>query len=606
MELWVLASCFTRVIIRSVKLPKVYPLLVILLAVFAVAPLEYPGAFQSHSGLLAYYNLIDLDQNPSASLRAGPAQFFAWAPVVGRAFDLFRTDGALPYLVSQVFHLLGWSYLNAIKLVYALAWIASGLTMYALARRWLSENGALLAATVYVYLPFHIATIYVRGAFVEAAALAVMPAALLALNSQPPCFGYRSAADTLCGRIRALSLLPFAFPTGHLHLRLPQVQVCFAMLFLIQPGFAVLFALVALAITAALRGREWSGGLWSVVSGLVVGALLYLPTILRYDATIGRDGFNPNFVLPFQLFSALWGFGASTGSYLDQFPFQLGVVPLGLAIIVVALAWRGTVESDSTARSDASRLQADVNLPATVVSNRRRVIAVFLGAAIVLTLLTFQVAAPLWRVLGVFVVYPWQLLAFVGFALAIVAGAAIEFNARLARPAMTAFFVALPIVASYGYLAPRFLDVNPARPPIAIFGDNEIALWDYRIVGPLRHGATVRLHLTWQALRPVNHDYTVFVHGVHEDGGYYAQADSKPQGGALPTTQWQPGQVISDTHMIQIDVDGPREDYHLEFGLYVAATGKRAITTTGAGFVSVPRPGDPEPIVSEQVRPGKK
>jgi len=54
-----------------------YPLLVVLLAVFAVAPLEYPGAFQSHTGLLAYYNLIDLDQSP--------AQFSPGAPVVGRS-----------------------------------------------------------------------------------------------------------------------------------------------------------------------------------------------------------------------------------------------------------------------------------------------------------------------------------------------------------------------------------------------------------------------------------------------------------------------------------------------------------------------------------------
>ncbi len=553
---------------RPVKF--LYPLLVILLAVFAIAPLEYPGAFQSHTGLLAYYNLIDLDRNP--------AQIFAWAPVVGRAFDLFRTDGALPYLVAEIFHLIGFSYLDAIKLVYALAWIASGLTMYALARRWLSANGALLAATVYVYLPYHIATVYVRGAFAEAVGWSLFPLVLLVLT-RPPTADRRP-------RDVAFSLLPFAF------------------LFLTQPGLAILFSLTAFGIVTALRGREGFGSLSAAVGGLVVGAFLYLPTVLRYGANIARDGFSANFVLPFQLFSALWGFGASTGSYLDQFPFQLGVVPVGLAIVAVVLAWRGAVESNSTARSDASRLQADLNLSEAVVSNdRRRVVAVFLGAAIVLVVLTFEIAAPVWRVFDLFAAYPWQLLMFVGLALAIVAGAAIEFDARLARPTMFAFFIALPVVASYGYLAPRFLDANPARPPIAIFGDNEIALLDYRIIGPLRHGATVRLRLTWQALRPVDHDYTVFVHAVHENGGYYAQDDSKPQDGALPTIKWQPGQVISDTHTIQIDVDGPSEGYHIEFGLYVAATGRRALTDTGADHVSVPRPGDPDPIISEQLLP---
>jgi len=56
----------------------------------------------------------------------------------------------VPYLLAGILHLVGFGYLAAIKLVYALAWIASGLTMYACARRWFSENGALLAATVYV------------------------------------------------------------------------------------------------------------------------------------------------------------------------------------------------------------------------------------------------------------------------------------------------------------------------------------------------------------------------------------------------------------------------------------------------------------------------
>src|SRR5512141_3477843 len=70
----------------------VYPLLVVLLAVLAIAPLEYPGAFQSHTGLLAVYNLINLDQNP--------LQFLTWAPTVGQTFDWLRSDGALPYLLA--------------------------------------------------------------------------------------------------------------------------------------------------------------------------------------------------------------------------------------------------------------------------------------------------------------------------------------------------------------------------------------------------------------------------------------------------------------------------------------------------------------------------
>jgi hypothetical protein len=473
----------------------------------------------------------------------------------------------LPYLAAEIFHLLGFSYLDAIKLVYALAWIASGLTMYALARRFFSEPGAFLAAIVYVYLPYHIATVYVRGAFAESVAWAVMPAALLAAISYQ-----RSAVS---GQLPVASHLLFAIRHSL------SAILSFAFLFLIQPGIAILFAFFAFAVIVALRWNETVLRrpssvlrlLIPVIGGLALGALLYLPAILHNGTNIARDGFNPNFVFPFQLFSSLWGFGASTGSFLDQFPFQIGVAPIGLAIVAAALASR------------------------TNNAIVKRVLIVFVAAAIALAILTFEIAAPIWAMLGIFVTYPWQLLAFVGLALALVAGAAIEFDERLARPAMLAVFVALPIVASYTYLAPRFLDTNPTRPPIAIFGNNEIALWDYRIVGPLRHGATLRVQMTWQALRPVNHDYTVFVHAVHENGNTYAQEDSKPGDGALPTIKWPVGQVISDTHTIQIDVEGPSEGYHLEVGMYTAATGERALTETGTDMLILPHAGDPEPFV---------
>lgn len=553
-----------------------YPLLVVLLAVFAVAPLEYPGAFQSQTGLLAVYNLINLDQNP--------LQFFNWAPTLGREYDLFRMDGALPYWVAEIFHRVGFGYLDSIKLVYALAWLAGGLTMFVLARKFFNDAGALLAATVYTYLPFHIATVYVRGAFAESVAWAIFPLALLGLIRQ----------QTTDNR-RQKSAIGYLLSAG-----------LFAALFLTQLGMAILFSVVALAIAAALRlvsltprtaqdvhERDFVRLLATVLGGGLISVLLYASTIFRYGVALSRDVFTPDFVLPFQLFSSAWSSpSTATGSpstvqisqgtiLVDPLPFQLGVVPVGLAIIAVAVGWQKGVQPNALLR---------------------RVVTVFLAAALGLTLLTFGISAPLWNVLGV-LASPWQLLAFVGLALAIAAGAPLAFDARLSHPAMLAVLVSLPIVASYGYLTPHFFDVAPTRPPIAIFGRNEIALLDYRIVGPLRHGATVRLELRWQALRPVDHDYTVFVHAVHADGMTWGQEDAKPVDGTLPTIKWTRGQVVLDTHTIQIDVEGPREGYHLEMGLYQSANSQRAFTDNGADQLILPRPGDPEPIISDQLPP---
>lgn len=551
-----------------------YALIVALLAIFAVAPLEYPGAFESHTGLSAVYNLVNLDQNP--------LQFFNWAPTFGHAYDLFRTDGALPYWIAEIFHRVGFGYLDSIKLIYALAWIGSGLAMFALARRFFSDPGALLAATLYMYLPFHIATVYVRGAFGESVAWALLPLALLAVLSRQSLddsgqSAVNSKQSSVISRRNVFSILPFAA------------------LYLTQPGIAILFALFTACLAVALNWRErnFLRGIFTVIIGLGLGALLSAPVVLRYGARIATDGFSPNFILPYQLFSSLWGFGPSPTTsetsqgtlILDRFPFQIGVVPIGLAIIAVALIWtRGGAQPNS--------------LTKRLVSN-------FLISATVIALLTFEIAALIWDLIGIFAAYPWQLLAFVGLALAFVAGTVIDQDVRLSQPAMLAFFIALPVVATYGYLAPRYVDAAPTRPHITVFGNNEIALLDYRIVGPLRHGATVRIEARWQALRAVDHDYTVFVHAVDETGKTWAQDDSKPQGGALPTIKWIPGQVVFDTYTIQIDVEGPREGYHLEFGLYQAANGQRAVLESGADQLILPRPGDPPPTISDQLPPSK-
>jgi hypothetical protein len=106
-------------------------------------------------------------------------------------------------------------------------------------------------------------------------------------------------------------------------------------------------------------------------------------------------------------------------------------------------------------------------------------------------------------------------------------------------------------------------------------GDNQIALLDYRIEGPLRHGATVRLHVLWQALKPPKEDHTVFVHAVDGEGTIWGQLDSEPQEGEYPTTEWGLGEIVQDRYELQVDVAGPREGYQLAVGMYASETGER-------------------------------
>jgi 4-amino-4-deoxy-L-arabinose transferase-like glycosyltransferase len=106
-----------------------------------------------------------------------------------------------------------------------------------------------------------------------------------------------------------------------------------------------------------------------------------------------------------------------------------------------------------------------------------------------------------------------------------------------------------------------------------------IKLIGYRIEDSPAVGVPPRIVLCWQALKPVPDDYTVFVH-VPGEGGMIT-ADAPPLNGNYPTSAWQPGDVIEDSHLLPAvsEVEMPRA----LVGLYRLGTGERLpIDGTGA------------------------
>mgnify|MGYP001439530729 CR=1 FL=1 len=137
--------------------PETQPsVLAIILPLFAWAALTYPGYLETHSGLLPVWNLNDLRHNLTN---------FSWAPVVGQPYDLLRGERFLPYMLGVVFTAFGAPASDAVKWVFGLCFIAGSLGMYGWARRRLGAWPALIAATIYTYLPVGLAATYVRGAF---------------------------------------------------------------------------------------------------------------------------------------------------------------------------------------------------------------------------------------------------------------------------------------------------------------------------------------------------------------------------------------------------------------------------------------------------------
>jgi hypothetical protein len=86
------------------------------------------------------------------------------------------------------------------------------------------------------------------------------------------------------------------------------------------------------------------------------------------------------------------------------------------------------------------------------------------------------------------------------------------------------------------------------------FGDIAVLL-GYDLLGDLLpDSAHMRVTLYWKALRATDQPYKVNVRLVDANGLILAEQESQPSGGAVPTTEWQAGEIVTDLH--EIDVAG--------------------------------------------------
>jgi hypothetical protein len=507
---------------------------VLLLAVFAVAPLTYPGFFEAQSGFLPAFNVEHLSDAPN------------WGRQEAALADPLRGEGKLPYLLAWPFLQVTGSGIAAIKWGYALAFGLGALGFYAWTRRWLASRGAVLSAVVYTYLPWHLSTVYQRGAYAEAWLWAFWPFILWAIDR----LATPSPRNTLVAIAVGLPLLAATFWT--------------------QPGLAALAVplLAAYAVTVPTKG-PWT---WARLLE-ALGLSLLLLWIVARRLPESSIPFAKHLLQPYQLLSAAWG---------EALSFQLGLAAVGLSIITVALLLsRRHQEGAETAPSYLLHLKRAAWF--------WRTIRFWRAALLVLVLLSLTLSNWLWQVTGLhsLLTYPWQLLALTGLPLAFLAGSVIRLDQRLATLPAWAGLVALVVLASYPYLAPKFTGVDPGPEPVALLqpvgaGAPQVMLLDYDIAPATEITPTLTLTLTWQAVEPVTDDHTVFVH-LLAGGDKVAQRDTYPCDGECPTSTWLPGELILDRYQLDLPpylAAGPGQlppgPYQLAIGLYLLDSGDRA------------------------------
>jgi hypothetical protein len=97
-------------------------------------------------------------------------------------------------------------------------------------------------------------------------------------------------------------------------------------------------------------------------------------------------------------------------------------------------------------------------------------------------------------------------------------------------------------------------------------------------------GEEIKVTLCWEALRPMDQDYSLFIHLLGRDNLRVAERISYPGQGRFPTRLWPLGRAFCDSYWLGVAHWTPAPElYALEVGLFNAATGRRLPAQDASG-----------------------
>jgi hypothetical protein len=435
-----------------------YLFLTLLLTVFALGPLLQPGYFWgTHDARHNVYFLFEFDR----SIQDG-IWYPRWAPdfTFGYGYPFFNVYGPLAYYVGEVFHLIGFDFVSSVKIVFGLSIVLSGLTMYLFVRRLMGPKAGLVAALVYVYVPYHVFDLYVRAALAESVTFVFVPLVLWGC--------YEAVQSPRLTNIVGLGL-------AYAGLMFTNNLVWLLYTLLVVPAYLIMLVLAQVNRDQPLRELSKESffpflanllrisipPLAGLLLGLGLSSIFWIPMATEFKYVrvdqwyAGRYDYRDDFVYFFQLFSPTWGFGASGPGPGDTVSFQLGAVPFVLSVLSLAVL--------KQAKDWALRRQ----------------ILFFQAVTLVAIFLLLPAAATTWELLSPvrFAQFPWRYLTFTVLSTAVLAGSIIHENSKSQVPISNLqspisypllILVALVILGSYPYLQVEITE--PAEGPVSLAG----------------------------------------------------------------------------------------------------------------------------------------
>ncbi len=286
-----------------------YLILVILLSLIAVWPFFKKGYFESHDGewmvirFTAFHQTLVDGQFPVRFVDRLNGNF--GYPVLNFLYPL-------PFYLSEVPKLLGVSFVDSVKIIFAVSTIASSIAMYWALSQVFTKYAAFTGAVLYLFVPYRFVDLYVRGSIGENLAFLFIPLILGSL---------------------------FKIKEGK-NFFLPILTIVIALLILSHNVIAVIFVSLLWIISLLSLPKKRLHISAAFLGGALVSAFFWLPALydLQYvrASQIKVANISDHLVNIKHLIIPTWGYGPRPG--IGGFSPQLGLV--SQAVIVSAIFLR--------------------------------------------------------------------------------------------------------------------------------------------------------------------------------------------------------------------------------------------------------------------------
>lgn len=355
-----------------------------LITIPVILPYFHAGYFPTHDGEWAVVRLADMFRT-LRDLQI-PARYSGNLNF-GYGYPLFNFDYPFPYYFAVLFHFAKLGFVDSIKLTFAITVPISSIGMYLLSKKlWGSSVGAFASSMIYVYLPYRMVDLYVRGSIGESIAFAVAPFIFWGLYNV-----YLGVRTNIWIFITAVSYA-ILITSHNIDAVLFSIPLLFFFIFLYFHNKKRLIPMVLAIVMGVLLSSFFS-----------FPALLEKSNILLSKIPIADRSIY--FVQPLQLINSPWGYEVPADKQ-GAFTYQIGYVQIILLSISLIFMGYSVV---------AEKWKKNFKL---------QLATLLIVTTLVLGSLLFSFSNIIWSYTPLLseINYPWILIGIIGFLISVTTG----------------------------------------------------------------------------------------------------------------------------------------------------------------------------------------